>query len=182
MAAPSEALTDSELIARARAGDHVAFHALVDRHAGGLYRLAAALIGDPMAAQDVVQETLLGAFTGLSKFRGEASVKTWLTRILVRQVARHHRREVPRRTAPLTGSELAPGRPDAGAVADTRLDFQQALARLGPEHREVILLREVQGLSYHEVAAVLNLPQGTVESRLARARALLRQSLREYLS
>ncbi len=80
--------TDFALIQRARGGDHGAFHDLVDRHAGSLFGLAVSLSGNAADAEDIVQETFTGAFRGLAGSEGRASVKTWLTRILVRQAAR----------------------------------------------------------------------------------------------
>src|SRR5271167_631695 len=82
---------DIELLHRAGAGDSGAFHALVDRHAQRLYRLAVSLIGNATDAEDVLQETFIGAFRGMRSFEGRSSVKTWLTRILVIQAAQFNR-------------------------------------------------------------------------------------------
>ena len=171
--------TDIELAQRARHGDMDAFHGLVDRHGLYLYGLAASLLGNADDAEDAVQETLAGAFRGLRAFRGQSSVKTWLTGILVRQAARHFRRGRLR-----TGSlQLAPEPAEAHAApkADVRLDVQAAIMALRPDHREVIVLREMHGLSYEEIAQALQVPPGTVESRLFRARRELQELLRDYL-
>jgi len=165
--------TDNALVERSRRGEREAFDLLVERHAPGLYRLAAMMIGNTTDAQDIVQETLMGAFRGLSRFRGEASVRTWFTQIMVRQVAQHRRRETIRRTKPLHDEHEA-NRDGGEAESNARMDVAALLARLDPEHRDVIVLREIDGLSYDEIANVLNLPRGTVESRLFRARRAMR--------
>jgi len=172
--------SDTELVNQARRGDGRAFHALVDRHAAALYALAAMLVGNAADADDVVQETYAGAFRGLAGFRHEASVKTWLTQILVRQAGRFRRDRAKRPVASLEGrDEPSPG--NAQGRSDVRMDFQRALTLLGDEHREVIVLRELQGLSYQEIADVLGVPAGTVESRLFRARRQMQELLKDYL-
>ncbi len=173
--------TDAELARKALRGDSGAFHRLVDRHLGALYGLAAALVG-PDAAEDVVQETLAGAYRGLRAFRHEASVKTWLTQILVRQAAAHRRGRLRHRVLPLEGQDEPAVRGTSPQDrADMRMDIDAALRQLSDEHREVIVLRELQGMSYDEIAAVLKVPQGTVESRLHRARRELQEILKDQL-
>ncbi len=177
--------TDLELAQRARQGDDEAFHELVDRHAAGLYRLAFSLVGNAADAEDVVQEALCGALRTLRGFQGRSSVKTWLTSMVVRQAAKCHRTRARHKVAPL--DELrrgtAPSALPAGATAgaDLRLDVQGVLGALSAEHREVIVLREFQGYSYDEIADILSVPRGTVESRLYRARQDLRNRLKGYL-
>ncbi|MCY2931841.1 MAG: sigma-70 family RNA polymerase sigma factor [Planctomycetota bacterium] len=176
---------DNELVAKALRGEGKAFHELVDRHAAGLMRLAGALVGNRADAEDVVQETFAGAFAGLAGYRGEASVKTWLTRIAVRQAAaclrkRQRRGELARGQAKTErGLREAPG---GQAAADARMDVMAAMDELSPEHREVLVLRELEGLSYDEMAAALALPRGTVESRLFRARRAMQELLKDYLA
>jgi RNA polymerase sigma-70 factor (ECF subfamily) len=174
--------TDLELMREARGGDLAAFHELVDRHAAYLYAVAVGLTGHAADAEDLVQETLTGAFRGLRSFEGRSSVKTWLTRILVRQAARQRRKLGGRRSLPL---EVAEGRTDKTlphTAADERMDVTAAIGQLSPEHREVIILRELEGLSYDEMAEVLEVPRGTVESRLFRARAAMKELLKEYFA
>jgi RNA polymerase sigma-70 factor (ECF subfamily) len=172
-----------ELIQAARAGDPAAFHALVDRYAHSLFALAVSLSGNIADAEDMVQETFTGAFRGLGGFQGRASVKTWLSRILVRQAARHLR-YARRRKATFVPLEATPDAAMAAASshpgADTRMDVMAAIRSLSPEHQGVIVLRELEGLSYDEMAEVLQIPRGTVESRLFRARRALQEHLKEY--
>ncbi len=173
-----QALTDPDLFEKARQGDSAAFDLLAARHAAGLYRLAYALVSDAHDAEDVLQETFMAAYAGLRSFRGESAVKTWLTAILVRQAARLRRRRRIRRAARLDAAGSHPAVEDS---RDFRLDLAGALDGLSPEHREIMALREVRGLSYDEIADVLAVPRGTVESRLHRARLALREQLKEYL-
>lgn len=179
--------SDDDLLAEAREGDQAAFHMLIDRHGPALYRLACRLVSNAEDAEDVVQETFIGALEHMQVFEHRASVKTWLTRILMRQAAGLHRKRFRRRTVAL--QDAVPG--GGGSIADgsnppcedvsRALDVQRALAALSPEHREVVVLREYEGMSYQEMASVLDVPQGTVESRLYRARQALKDLLRDYL-
>jgi RNA polymerase sigma-70 factor, ECF subfamily len=172
--------TDGELVEQAAKGDMEAFHLLVDRYASYLFALAAGLLGNQADAEDVVQECLTGAFRGLHSFRRQSSVKTWLTAILIRQVSAFRRsRSLWRRAGAL--KEQAPPSPSQGPRSDARLDVRAAIATLPEEFRQVIVLRELLGLSYEEIAQVLDVPRGTVESRLFRGRKLLREALKDYL-
>ncbi|HAU37638.1 MAG TPA: RNA polymerase subunit sigma-24 [Phycisphaerales bacterium] len=174
--------TDLELVREARHGDMDAFHGLVDRYASYLYGLAVSLIGNAADAEDAVQETLTGAFRGLRSFRQDASVKTWLTRILVRQAAAHHRRRGFRIVArPIDGAADPAGLAET-AGADAQMDVREAIDALPPDYREVIVLREMQGMSYEQIAQALAIPRGTVESRLFRARGQLQELLKAYLA
>lgn len=173
-----------ELVRRAVGGDGAAFHVLVDRHASELMRLAASLSATRADAEDVLQETFIGAYQGLRRFDGRASVKTWLKRILVRQAARHWNRSKRSRGAlPIDAAEMAPAPRELGTGSigvDRKIDVAAVVKTLAPEHREVIVMREFDQMSYSEIAEVLQVPLGTVESRLHRARADLRAKLEGY--
>ena len=176
--------TDLELIERARQGDGLAFHGLVDRYADYLYSLAVSLSGNVSDAEDIVQETFTGAFRGLAAFQGRASFKTWLTHILIRQRARHLRstRKGGATILPLDAAAAAYlAAPSPHGASDVRIDMAAAIGSLSPEHQEVIALREMQGLAYEAIAEVLDIPRGTVESRLFRARRELQDRLKGYL-
>jgi RNA polymerase sigma-70 factor (ECF subfamily) len=169
---------DIQLLRRAGLGDQAAFHELMDRHAQRLFRLAVSLVGNSTDAEDVLQETFIGVYRGLRRFEERSSVKTWLTRILVTQAARW-RRENSRRGQGGPAAE-ATTRPDATAGVDRRLDLEAALQKLSDEHREILVLREMERMSYEEMAEALGVPRGTVESRLHRARGELREILKGY--
>lgn len=180
--------TDPDLMRRASDGDDAAYRGLVDRHAPHLYRLAFSLVGNAVDAEDVLQETFLGAFRHLRKFEQRSTVKTWLSRILVRQAAKCHRSRRKHKMVSLNGlSEAAEGllvgkaATSARTKSDTRMDVMAVLEKLLPIHREVVVLRELHGMSYEEIARILGVPRGTVESRLFRARQELKERLRNYL-
>jgi len=185
---PSEALEvpdDIELVRQIGRGDEAAFRVLVDREARYLYGIAHVLAGNAADAEDLVQETFAGALN--SRFRGEASVRTWLVRILVRRAGllrrsrrrqgRHRSLDTQAPDGPTSEITMSPGT----AGAEARLDLATMLESLSPEHRTVIVLRELRGLTYEEMATALGVPQGTVESRLHRAREELRRRFKGYL-
>jgi RNA polymerase sigma-70 factor (ECF subfamily) len=136
----------------------------------------------------LVQETLVAALT--STFRGESKVRTWLVQILVRRAAllrRSRKRQHGETLANAVGATLADesrpmpsGSPDT-AASDARIDLARMLEALTPEHRQIIVLRELEGMSYDEMAAALGVPRGTVESRLHRARGVLKEKFKGYL-
>ncbi|HWB54504.1 MAG TPA: sigma-70 family RNA polymerase sigma factor, partial [Tepidisphaeraceae bacterium] len=123
--------------------------------------------------------TLLGAYRHIEKFEGRSSVKTWLTKILVRQVARSHRSRKHRRHMSLGDMDIE--KPDGVPRTQKEMDVHQMLSVLSDEHRQVMVLREIEGLSYEEIADVLDVPRGTVESRLHRARQNLKERFAKYL-
>lgn len=176
-------------VRKARSGDDSAFDELVRYFEAELRGVALFLTGQSSDAEDIVQETFIAAYEGLGRFEGKASFKTWLSRILFLRAAKHHRSQRVRRLAhPIRLSEASRERL-SGAVTGTgsaealeiKQDVLDALQTLQPDHREVLILRELQGLSYREIAEVLGIADGTVESRLFRARAELKERLKEYL-
>jgi len=177
---PLSAPDDAELIRRIGRGDQTAFRTLVDRHATYLHGIAFSLTNNRADAEDVVQETFVAVLN--STFRGESQVRTWLVQILVRRVAMLRRTKKRKPVERLDEQASPVSRTQAVAESDARLDLAAMLEHLSPEHREVIVLREVQGMSYEEMAAALNVPRGTIESRLHRARNELRERFRSYLN
>ena len=174
---------DAELIRRIGRGDEAAFRALVDRHAPYLHGIAGSMTGNRADAEDVVQETFLAVLS--SRFRGEAKVRTWLVQILVRRVAmlrRTRRRRPVESREDMSESGAATSAVEATSGTDAKLDLAVMLERLSPEQRDVILLREIDGMTYDEMAAALDVPRGTVESRLHRARNELRVRFKGYLN
>lgn len=173
---------EHQLVVRAAHGDAGAFHQLVDVHAQMLFRTAYAMVGKTADAEDVVQETFLAAYRGIGRFQGRSSLRTWLVSILTRQVLMLRRK---RRGKTMAGLETVdydavPGPRRSSDAVDARLDVAQALAQLSEGHREVLVLRELEGMSYDEIAAALEIPRGTVESRLFRARQELKSRMPEY--
>ena len=172
------------LLKRVREGDGAAAAELIEAHGKYLFGIAYALLHDRHSAEDVVQETFVAVLR--AQYRGEAAVRTWLVGILIRQARMHQRKQ--RRWLKLWPG----GEPDAARDAatgpvepavDARLDLAEMLKDLSAEHREIILLREIEGMSYDEIGQALSIPRGTVESRLHRAREQLRAVLnKENLS
>jgi RNA polymerase sigma-70 factor (ECF subfamily) len=184
--AAERARIDLQLLRRAGAGDGQAFAELVERHAKSMYRLAYLLVGTAADAEDVLQETWTGVYKSLKRFEGRSTVRTWLTRILTTQVALWRRKRrggvISLDESPQAQADALPGRQhSASRNSDWQADLQAALERLTSDHREVIVLREIQGLSYDEMAEALRVPRGTVESRLHRARGELRKLLQAYV-
>jgi RNA polymerase sigma-70 factor (ECF subfamily) len=184
-----------ELVRRARRGDAAAFHDIVDRYAQRLFGLAYSLLGSAADAEDAVQETLAGAYRGLPRFEERAALWTWLARILVRQAAKQRRGNRGRtllsidsgaaqEEQPIVGdARLHASSPSPAALGvDVRLDLAEAIKTLSEDHRQVIVLREIEQMSYDEIASVLAVPRGTDESRLHRARAELKVKLAAYFS
>jgi len=171
---------------RARAGSPDAFRELVERSHETVFRLAAALLGDRDEAADVTQETYVRAWERLGELRDPAAVTGWLCRI-ARNVARDRRGSWwARIRAPLDAATErraaaseppAPTPHDALEAREAAGAVQRALRLLPEKHRAVLVLREVEGMSYDEIALALGVPVGTVESRLHRARAGLARRL-----
>jgi RNA polymerase sigma-70 factor (ECF subfamily) len=192
-------LEDFQLIQRIRRGEAAAFEDLVDRYGDDLFGLAFSLVGNRADAEDVLQQALLGAYRRIDSFEGRSSLKTWLVRILVNQASKARRSRRVRRSIPLDagrGDGRGDGRGEGGngangvvvttgpatAAVDSRLDLLAMLEELSPDHREILLLRETQQLSYDEIAEALGVPRGTVESRLFRARQELRRKFANYFA
>ena len=186
-------MTEEEqgLVRRAQAGDHEAFAALVERTQAKVYNLALRLSGSAEDAADLTQEAYLNAWRGLSSFQGESAFSTWLyrltTNVCIDFLRRERRRQAIAGAVSLDDNEvdyanLVPDRaPSPHEILEGReltAAISSGLRQLSDEHRQVLVLREVTGLSYAEIAAVLGLEEGTVKSRIARARLALRNSLR----
>jgi RNA polymerase sigma-70 factor (ECF subfamily) len=180
-------MKEEELLERARRGDNAARTELVMRHGRRLFGLAAALLGNGDAdVSDVVQETFLAAFDGgLRAFEGNASLATWLGGVLINRVRKLRRYRHARPAGPLDGAGRQPaadGQASRGPATqvELRIDVATMLDSLPPEYREVIVLREMQQMSYAEMASALGVPERTAETRLTRARRMLRRRFGGY--
>lgn len=178
-------LTDEELLKRTAAGEREAFDELVVRHQAAVFRFARAATEEPAAAEDVLQETFLAAWRAAGTFQGRSAVRTWLLTI-ARNQAWHQRERVgrvPLVDAPLPELGEAAGwgdqSPEDAAVRSQRRGrLARALELLGPEEREVLVLRELEELSGEETAAALGIGLAAMKSRLHRARLRLAAELR----
>lgn len=190
-------MEEQELIARVRAGEPAAERALYDAHVDRVYRLSYRIAGDDELARDFTQETFIRAFDRLGTFRGDARFSTWLHAIAMNVAISEYRKRKAmkrdRRTlsldAPIQGTDNLFVDP-AGREVDPGERAHQhefagrvraAVQELPEEFRDAVILRDMQGLSYEEVAEVLGVPAGTVRSRIHRGRLLLQQVLKEFL-
>jgi RNA polymerase sigma-70 factor (ECF subfamily) len=167
--------SDVDLLRQAKAGHQEAFHRLIDRHAPAMLRLAPNLVPTRHDAEDLLQETFTAAFRSLATFQERSTVKTWLYAIMFRQAA-ILRRKIGQPLSPLHDN-LPSHTPNPTARTDARLDLHAALDQLPEDARTILILRELDGLSYDEIAGLLSIPRGTVESRLHRARQALKSRL-----
>jgi len=178
------AVADAQLIGRTLAGEPAAFGELVLRYQDRLYNSLVRLLGSAEDARDAVQDAFVQAFVKLDTFRGSSAFYTWLYRIAFNTAMSHARRKRPTRSLDEERTDRGREPVDVQPTPDARLDtseravqVQRALAELSAEHREVIVLREMDGCKYEEIAEILELPVGTVRSRLFRARLELRDRL-----
>lgn len=169
---------DRVTLARARRGDERAFAALVRHYDEGLRALAFRLLGDRGRMDDALQEAYVKAYRALPRFRGDASLGTWLYRIAYNACL-----DELKRTRGVVDLESVRDRAQAGVDPVETLSIRQTLAHalgeLPPEDRAAVLLVDREGFDYRSAAQVLGIPEGTVASRLNRARAALRQTLQE---
>jgi RNA polymerase sigma-70 factor (ECF subfamily) len=184
--------TDEELVKQVCNGEESAFRALVERHYQKVFGLAMSMVRNREDALDVTQETFLHVHRSIGGFRFSAKFSTWLYRIATNLCLDHFRRasrsprtiELPpseEETAPMQWEDPAAERPDnAVHRSEVRRALEGAFAQLSPPHRAVMVLREVEGLSYEEIAAVVGCSIGTVMSRLHYARKRLQTLLTPY--
>ena len=180
------ATTDSDLVARAAAGDGAAFHALVERHRTLVYRLAYQFAGNHHDAEDIAQDVFIKVYRSLDRFRYDAQLTSWLSRIVMNACIDHKRRQAPAGWAPFTEeAELQmentpaddPGPEDrayGGQIGDV---LQCEIARLPPGQRLVFTMRHYEGLKLSEIAGSLGLAEGTVKRQLHAAVHRLRAAL-----
>jgi RNA polymerase sigma-70 factor, ECF subfamily len=182
-------LPDRELVARCQLGEADAFNELVSRHQDRVYAAVTRFCGNGEDAADVVQRAFINAYRKISEFKGDAAFSTWIYRIAFNQ-AISFRRENRRTSVSLHAKdedgliaepvdERAPG--ESMETEETRKKVRQALERLEDEDRQIIILKDLQGHSYDEIAAILQVPKGTVRSRLHRARMELKEKLKPIL-
>lgn len=174
--------SDKELIAAAQAGERRAIDALLARYQERIYRFGLRMCGDEESAREVLQETMLAAFRNLSGYRGDASLSTWLY-----QIARSFCIKERRGVRP--SGEVDVGIPDPAPAPDVQAHARRigealaaAIRALPPEQREVLVLRDVEGLSAQEAADVIGIEVGALKSRLHRARMALRRELAGVLA
>ena len=182
-------MTEQELVRAAQSGDQSAFAMLVTANQAMVYSLAYRMTGNPEDAADLTQEAFLNAWRSLGTFEGQSAFSTWIYRLTSNACIDFLRREKRRNSFSMTledeeDEDRQADLPDDRWSPQRELErkeaqeaVRQGLAALSPEHREVLILRELEGLSYAEIAHALGLEEGTVKSRIARARLALRDFL-----
>jgi RNA polymerase sigma-70 factor (ECF subfamily) len=191
---PEEAL----FVLRLQANEDAAYDELVRVYSASIFHVAYRMLGDTADASDVVQDIFLKVFRNISGFKGEAALKTWIFKIAFSEILnrlrwwkRRHRFATVSLDDQTNGANTGYSQivaaptptPEQALQSKEEEDaIQQALGKLSREHRSIIVLRDIEGFSYNEIADVLGVSVGTVKSRLARARADLKKSLMRYLS
>nr|WP_297176368.1 sigma-70 family RNA polymerase sigma factor [uncultured Agathobaculum sp.] len=179
-------MDEKHILTRARRGDVAAFEDLVRLYEKRVYAVALRSSGNPEDAADIVQEVFLRAWRSIESFRGDSGFSTWLFRITMNLCVDHarHRHAQPQTQPIVTDDETERPIPDTTPTPEEHLDNRElgrelaaALAEVSEEHRRIVLLRDVSGMSYTEIAEVLEISEGTVKSRLSRARIALRKVL-----
>jgi len=192
-AVESRASAESEFIERLKRGEAAAYEELVAERSGEIYGLLFRLTENTEEARDLTQETFLRAFQSIGRFRGEADLKTWIYRIAINQARNRWRWWRRRRRDSTVSLDATQGQskqtlmatlaessenPEQQTLAHEReLALRSALQRVGRVYRETLILRDIEGFTYEEIATTLGINVGTVKSRLARGRQELRRKL-----
>ena len=187
---------ERSLLRRLRDRDERAFRELVDEHRDRVFNITYRMLGNRAEAEDVAQEVFIAVFKTIDQFREESKFSTWLYRVTVnhcknriKYLARRHDRdkdeldETSQQTnGAVTGVPVRAAQPDK-ALASAQMEklLQEAIAALEPEQRQVVILRDVEELSIEEICEITELPDGTVKSRLHRARLVLRKKMQRHV-
>lgn len=194
-ATPSGDEIDRALVQRVLAGEREAFRFLVQRHQTRVFHLARSLLRNPADAADIAQEAFVRAYSSLQRYRADGSFTAWIARITNNLAIDFLRRQKIQASAELDENLAEPDASHAGILAsqvpadpqastlrsELGRELERALGRLPEKHRSILILREIDGLSYQELSEALEVPIGTVMSRLFHARAKMQEMLREYL-
>jgi RNA polymerase sigma-70 factor (ECF subfamily) len=182
---------EQELVERLKRRDEAAFNAFVIRYQDRVFRILLRMLGDRAEAEDLAQEVFISIFKAIDSFRGESQLSTWVYRVAsnhcrnrLKYLARRRQKMMDDFDEEAVAGAQGTLLPDRQGTPDRLLEARQTevlleegLARLDDEQRELIVLREVEHLSYEEIMAITGLPEGTVKSRLHRARSALREHL-----
>ena len=188
---------DARLIRKLRERDERAFREMVEEYGDRVFNLTYRMLGNREEAEDLAQEVFITVFKSIDSFRGDAKLSTWLYRITanhcknrIKYLARRHDRQRTELDDRIEGSPDGPalGAPRSSPRPDVQLEgaeleqtLQQAIAALDEDQRILVILRDVEDLSYEEICAITELPDGTVKSRLHRARMALRKKLLKHM-
>jgi len=189
---------EAVFVARLQANEDAAYDELVRTYHAAIFHVAYRMLGDRGEASDVVQEIFLKVFRNIRGFKGEAALKTWIFKVAFSEILnrlRSWKRRYRSSTVSLddnhnrsgigSGYQITDPKPTPEEALESKEQeraIQRALSKLSSDHRSILVLRDIEGFSYNEIAEVLGVSIGTVKSRLARARADLKRSLMRYLS
>ena len=171
-------ISTANLVERARQGDERAYEAVYRRYVGRVYALSLRMCGDAQTAEEITQDAFVKAWKGLERFRGDSQFTTWLHRITVNLVLQHRRsqgRRAAKEEAKGDVSDL--GHSVRPASTGAKIDLERAIAELPEGARDVLVLRDVQGYKYREVADILGVAVGTVKAQVHRARKMVQEKL-----
>jgi RNA polymerase sigma-70 factor, ECF subfamily len=188
---------DREMVARCLRGNREAFDVLVEKYYKKIYNLAYRFVGDTEEASDLAQEIFTAAYKNLKKFRGDAKFSTWLFQIATNRGKNrfkylkrrgyfankgHNDEDDERDSLPRAIPDYSTNPETMLAGKQIQKIVQDAIDDLDPDHKEIVILRDIEGFSYDEIAQMLNLPEGTTKSRLHRARMVVKEKLKKALS
>lgn len=180
-----QTVNETELVEQAQDGDRNAFSELVRIHAQGVLNVVYRMCGDMLVAEDAAQETFIRAWQNLSSYRPGTPLRNWLYRIAFNagmDMLRKNRRIVPDSIEEMHLADGQPGPESLASQNERTAMVQKAILSLPDASRAVLVLREYEGLSYHEISSTLDIPVGTVMSRLNYARNLLKSKLQPQMS
>ena len=172
------AVSETELVREAQAGSDDAFERLYRKHGRRIYALCLRMVSDPDRAEELMQDAFVRAWNTIGSFQHKSAFGTWLHRLSVNVVLSDMRAEKRR-----SSRELLPGDLDQfkhevrGALPETRMDLERAIATLPSGAKEVLVLHDIEGYRYREIAELIGVAEGTVKSQLSRARRLVREAL-----
>ena len=172
------AVSESELVREAQAGSDDAFERLYRKHGRRIYALCLRMVSDPDRAEELMQDAFVRAWNTIGSFQHRSAFGTWLHRLSVNVVLSDMRTQKRRASRELLPGELDEfERETKGAMPETRMDLERAIAALPSGAREVLVLHDIEGYRYREIADLIGVAEGTVKSQLSRARRLVREAL-----
>ncbi len=172
------ALSETELVREAQAGNDDAFERLYRKHGRRIYALCLRMVSDPDRAEELMQDAFVRAWNTLGSFQHRSAFGTWLHRLSINVVLSDMRAEKRRSSRELLPGELDQFEGEAkGAMPETRMDLERAIAALPSGAKRVLVLHDIEGYRYREIAGLIGVAEGTVKSQLSRARRLVREAL-----
>jgi RNA polymerase sigma-70 factor (ECF subfamily) len=172
------AMSEADLVREAQSGSAEAFERLYRKHGRRVYAVCLRMVSDPDRAEELMQDAFVRAWNAIDSFQHKSAFGTWLHRLSINVVLSDMRTEKRRSSRELLPGELDEFQQEArGAMPDTRVDLERAIATLPSGAKEVLILHDIEGYRYREIADLIGVAEGTVKSQLSRARRLVREAL-----